>query len=93
MAEERPRRRGIALIPSGTNGTARVTCGEIRFAITPVAERKGIFSSSGAGEAQLGSSGIFLVAIWAKILCSASGSVAVGILIKEVTRLQSSEHH
>lgn len=64
-----------------------VARGEIGFLISAVAENGGNFSLAGAG----GSSELFLIVIWAIILCTVAGPIAVGLLMKTVRRLQSPE--
>ena len=63
--------------------------GEIGFLIPAVAESKGTFASPHESAAQESSSTtIYLVVIWAVVLCTVIGPVSVGLIVKRVQRLQ-----
>lgn len=70
-----------------------VSRGENGFLIASVAESKGIFAntSSGRPTAQGDSSEISLIVIWAVILCTVIGLVAVCNLIRRLKNLQTEE--
>lgn len=68
-----------------------VARGEIGFLIASTANSGGIFENEtldGDGE---GVSQIFLVVIWAIVLCTVISPVVTGLLVKRVRRLQSDE--
>ena len=78
-----------SLYPASILGTAMMARGEIGFLIAAVAESKGTFTSPGESAAQDGSGSIiYLVVIWAVVLCTVIGPVSVGLLVKRVQRLQ-----
>lgn len=60
--------------------------GEIGFLIASIAETSGVFSSS--SRLTEGSSDIYLVVIWAVVLCTIIGPLSVGLLVKRIRRLQ-----
>lgn len=63
--------------------------GEIGFLIAALAESKGIFASrDGSSAEDDGGSRIFLVVIWAVVLCTVIGPVSVGLLVRRVKKLQ-----
>ena len=64
--------------------------GEIGFLIASVAASTGLFdsASSQTGGQQSGSSEIYLVVIWAVVLCTIIGPLAVGTLVRRVKRLE-----
>ena len=64
--------------------------GEIGFLIVAIAESKGIFASRSEESAPQGDSGsrIYLIAIWAIVLCTVIGPVSVGLLVRRVKKLQ-----
>ena len=82
-----------SLYPASIIGTAMISRGEIGFLIASVAESKGIFAntSSPTITAQGGSSEIYLIVIWAVILCTIIGPVAVGTLTRRLRKLQMKE--
>ncbi|KUJ24597.1 Sodium/hydrogen exchanger [Mollisia scopiformis] len=67
-------------------GFAMIARGEIGFLITSLSQSSGTLtlkgSSSGGGES------IFLVIIWAVVLCTITGPVAVGIIVRRQRRQQ-----
>lgn len=62
-APQKPR----SLYPPAITGLAMIARGEIGFLIASVAEARGIFSSSGNST---GSSELYLIVIWATVLCT-----------------------
>ena len=84
-----PTRKSRSLYPASIIGTAMIARGEIGFLIAAVAESKGTFASPNKPAAQEGSgSTIYLVVIWAVVLCTVIGPVSVGLLVRRVKRLQ-----
>ena len=94
MVQPRVKRsKPLSLYPASLIGTAMVSRGEIGFLIASVAESKGIFAhtSPPMTAARAGGSEIFLVVIWAVIVCTIIGPVAVGTLTKRLQKLQTAE--
>jgi hypothetical protein len=78
-----------SLIPPMILGSAMVARGEVGFLIANLAEERGVFDSEGDArgdskdrEADSGVSDIFLIVIWAVVICTILGPVAVGILVR-----------
>ena len=71
-----------------------ISRGEIGFLIASTAESRGVFSSStpsmkrAEGEE---SSEVYLIVVWAVVLCTILGPVLTGLLVKRVKRLQGIE--
>lgn len=79
----------LSLYPASMLGTAMTARGEIGFLIASVAASTGLFdSASTTGEQQNGSSELYLVVIWAVVLCTIIGPLSVGTLVKRVKRLE-----
>lgn len=78
-------RKPLSLYPASIIGTAMVARGETGFLISSLAESKGIFAESSPED--IGASRIYLVVTWAIMLCTITGPVAVGTLVKRVKRL------
>ncbi|OBT69123.1 hypothetical protein VE03_01996 [Pseudogymnoascus sp. 23342-1-I1] len=76
----------LSLYPAAILGTAMTARGEIGFLIASIAETTGLFASS--SRSNDGSSEIYLVVIWAIVLCTVVGPVGVGVLVRRVRRLQ-----
>ena len=83
--QEPKTKKPLSLYPAAMLGTAMMARGEIGFLIASLAETKGIFSSSGEGTK---SSEIYLVVVWAVVLCTVIGPVSVGTLVKRVRRMR-----
>ena len=82
-------KKSRSLYPASIIGTAMMARGEIGFLIAAVAESKGTFASPNDSAAQESSgSTIYLVVIWAVVLCTVIGPVSVGLLVRRVKRLQ-----
>lgn len=77
----------LSLYPAAMLGTAMTARGEIGFLIASLAETTGLFASS--SEPSIGSSEIYLVVIWAIVLCTIIGPLSVGTLVKRVRKLES----
>lgn len=75
----------LSLYPAAMLGTAMTARGEIGFLIASLAETTGLFASSSGSP---GSSDIYLVVIWAIVMCTIIGPLSVGTLVKRVRRLQ-----
>jgi Kef-type K+ transport system membrane component KefB len=70
-------------------GTAMTARGEIGFLIASVAASTGLFDSKKSqGQEQNNSSEIYLVVIWAVVLCTIIGPLSVGTLVRRVKRLE-----
>ncbi|KAJ3045540.1 hypothetical protein HDV00_009197 [Rhizophlyctis rosea] len=63
------------LLPATIFGLAMVARGEIAFLIASVAERRGVFA---------GNDDIYLVIVWAAVVCTVLGPVVVGWLVRRV---------
>lgn len=74
-----------SLYPPAIIGLAMIARGEIGFLIASVAEARGIFSSPGNST---GSSELYLIVIWATVLCTILGPVAVGLCVRRVKALE-----
>lgn len=74
-----------SLYPPAILGLAMIARGEIGYLIASLAQSQGIFSS---GNAEDGSSDIYLVIIWAISICTLVGPIAVGTLTRRVKKLQ-----
>jgi len=75
----------ISLYPAFIIGCAMVARGEIGFLISAVAQGSGIFDDGG----QTGDSGVFLVIIWAIVLCTILGPLCLGFLVRRLRKLES----
>ena len=64
--------------------------GEIGFLIAALAQSRGIFAAENeeSGTRENSGSTIYLVAMWAIVLCTVIGPVSVGLLVRRVKRLQ-----
>lgn len=81
-----PTQKPKSLYPPSILGLAMIARGEIGFLIASVAEARGIFlpPSGGGG----GSSELYLVVIWATVVCTVLGPVCVGLLVRRVKALE-----
>ena len=77
-----PPRKARSLYPAAILGLAMVSRGEVAFLIASVAEAEGIFSSSGGQD-------LYLIVMWAAMLCTIAGPLGVGILVKRVKNLET----
>ncbi|RPB11252.1 hypothetical protein P167DRAFT_554126 [Morchella conica CCBAS932] len=75
-----------SLYPPSILGLAMIARGEIGFLIASVAEARGIFSPAPGGAE--GSSELYLVVIWATVVCTVLGPVCVGLLVRRVKALE-----
>ena len=78
-----------SLYPAAILGSAMVARGEVGFLISSIAESNGLFGRGSDGS----SSELFLVVTWAIFLCTITGPLVVGLLVKRVKRLQSDERN
>ena len=60
-----------------------VARGEIGFLIAAIAQSEGVFPAAAA------SSDLYMTVIWAVVLCTLLGPVAVGLLVMRVKRLEA----
>ncbi|KAH0611350.1 uncharacterized protein H6S33_010615 [Morchella sextelata] len=81
-----PAQKPKSLYPPSILGLAMIARGEIGFLIASVAEARGIFSSGGTEGA--GGSELYLVVIWATVVCTVLGPVCVGLLVRRVKALE-----
>ena len=83
----------LSLYPASIIGTAMISRGEIGFLIASIAESRGIFASTSfpGPTARGGSSEIYLIVIWAVILCTIIGPVSVGTLTRRLKKFQTKE--
>ncbi|KAJ1324901.1 cation:proton antiporter [Microdochium nivale] len=89
----------LSLYPAAIISSAMVARGEIGFLISAVAESQGVFSSSSSPQAPAAGpssegepSEIFLVVTWAIVLCTITGPLALGILVRRVKGLEAQRH-
>jgi hypothetical protein len=80
----------LSLYPPAILGLAMTARGEIGFLIASIAESQGIFSNISNPSGPTGSSQIYLVVVWAIVLCTMLGPLGVGLLVRRVKRLESS---
>ncbi|KAK6335085.1 hypothetical protein TWF718_010526 [Orbilia javanica] len=87
----------ISVYPSLILGLAMVSRGEIAFLIASIASANGIFQNPtpiGGLETRATEMGeepegdIFLIVVWAAMLCTILGPLGVGLLVKRVKRLE-----
>ena len=76
-----------SLYPASILGAAMVARGEIGFLIASISQSNGIFASEDISSEA--SSDLYMIAIWAIMLCTIGGPIAVGLLIRRVNRLRS----
>ncbi|KAH8147364.1 uncharacterized protein LAJ45_08520 [Morchella importuna] len=81
-----PAQKPKSLYPPSILGLAMIARGEIGFLIASVAEARGIFSPAPGGAE--GSSELYLVVIWATVVCTVLGPVCVGLLVRRVKALE-----
>lgn len=79
-----------SLYPPSILGLAMIARGEIGFLIASVAEARGIFAppSAHSSEHSIESSELYLIVIWATVLCTMLGPVAVGLCVRRVKALE-----
>ncbi len=82
-----------SLYPASIVGAAMVSRGEIGFLIASVAESKGILANTSSPRPTAHGEGseIYLVVIWAVVLCTVIGPITVGPLTKRLKKLQTKE--
>lgn len=85
-----PPQKPRSLYPPAILGLAMIARGEIGFLISSVAEARGIFSPPSAQSSEHGmeSSELYLIVIWATVLCTVLGPVAVGLCVRRVKALE-----
>lgn len=76
----------MSLYPAAILGTAMTARGEIGFLIASLAETTGLFQNPGSK--RNGSSEIYLVVVWAVLLCTILGPLSTGLLVKRVKKLE-----
>lgn len=78
-----------SLYPASIVGTAMMARGEIGFLVAALAESTRIFAShSDAAAREEIDSNIYLLVIWAVVLCTVIGPISVGSLVRRVNKLQ-----
>ena len=81
--------RSRSLYPASIVGTAMMARGEIGFLIAALAESTGVFASHHVSAAQEENGlEIYLVVVWAVVLCTVIGPLSVGLLVRRVKKLQ-----
>jgi hypothetical protein len=87
---QNPLPRPKSLYPASILGCAMVARGEIGFLIAALAATNGIFTNHNAATSETSSltSELYLVVMWAILLCTIFGPLALGVLAKRVRRLQ-----
>jgi len=68
-----------SLYPAAILGLAMVARGEVGFLIASVAQSSGIFDSS---------EGLYLIVVWAAMVCTIAGPLGVGTLVRRVKALK-----
>ncbi|KAI5840584.1 Cation/H+ exchanger, partial [Tricharina praecox] len=69
-----------SLYPASILGLAMVARGEVAFLIASVAQSSGIFDSS---------EGLYLIVVWAAMVCTIAGPLGVGSLVRRVKALEN----
>lgn len=84
-------RKPLSLYPAGIMSFAMIARGEIGFLISSVAEANGIFrgSSSSTSSSDEEASELFLIVTWAIVLCTVIGPLCVGLLVRQVKKLEA----
>ena len=83
-------RKPLSLYPATMLGTAMTARGEIGFLVASLAESNGLFADSDPrANQQNGSSELYLVVVWAIVLCTIAGPLGTGMLVKRVRKLQA----
>lgn len=79
-----------SLYPPAIVGLAMIAREEIGFLIASVAEAHGIFSPHSAHSSgpSIGSSELYLIVVWAAVLCTMLGPVAMGLCVRRVKALE-----
>ncbi|KAF3911812.1 hypothetical protein AA313_de0207752 [Arthrobotrys entomopaga] len=88
----------ISIYPSLIVGLAMVARGEIAFLIASIASANGILASSQENtESKKGSNteddNLYLIVIWAAVICTVVGPIGVGLLVRRVKRLEDEKRH
>jgi len=91
-----PEKRALRAHAPALLGLAMTARGEIGFLIASVAESRGIFSStfptpSPSTDGVESTSELYLVAVWAIVLCTVIGPVVLGGFVRRVKRLELKE--
>ena len=82
--------RPLSLYPATMLGTAMTARGEIGFLIASLAESNSLFATPDPDQMlHEGSSDIYLVVVWAIVLCTIAGPLGIGLLGKRVRTLQA----
>jgi Kef-type K+ transport system membrane component KefB len=71
-----------SLYPASILGLAMVARGEVAFLIASVAQSTGIFAGTSATEQ------LYLVVMWAAMVCTIVGPLGVGVLVRRVKVLE-----
>lgn len=79
--------RPKSLYPAALLGSAMVARGEIGFLIAAIADSIGVFSAVSNGDVEE----LYLVVIWAIMLCTIIGPVTVGVLSRVLRQHQRDE--
>ena len=79
-----PAPRSLSLYPCAILGLAMVSRGEIGFLISLLLQGNGIFSTDGDDQ-------VFLIVTWAIVLCTMIGPIGVGLLVRQVRKLEKAE--
>lgn len=81
--------RPKSVYPASILGCAMVARGEIGFLISALAATNGIFNAEGeASEKAAVESELYLIVIWAILLCTVAGPMTLGFLVRRVRLLQ-----
>ena len=88
----------LSLYPASILGSAMIARGEIGFLMASVAASNGVFSSPAPESSPPTDKGfhgttsdIYLVVMWAIVLCTIVGPTSVGVLVRRVKKLQVKE--
>ncbi|KAJ6259313.1 pyridoxal-dependent decarboxylase domain protein [Drechslerella dactyloides] len=90
-SETKDNKPAISLYPAMILGLAMVARGEIGFLIASIASANGIFTTA-VEETGASNDDIFVIVIWAAVICTIVGPLAVGLLVRRVKRLEESYH-
>ena len=81
-------RKPISLYPPAILSFAMIARGEIGFLISALAQSSRIFDAGSSRGSTFPDSEIFLVVTWAIVLCTFTGPLCVGILVRRVKQLE-----
>ncbi|KAF3924051.1 hypothetical protein ABW21_db0207634 [Orbilia brochopaga] len=86
--QEKDNKPAISLYPALILGLAMVARGEISFLIASIASANAIFTSPGDADSSSVNDDVFVIVVWAAVICTVVGPLGVGLLVRRVKRLE-----